>query len=503
MFSYSKFEHRYTKSIFKHIEPVSSVYRVFVNGEEVPVYTCRISAYPFNGWAGSHQRDVQQAEAASYVNLVSDEPLRIEVVSARPYKRIMVKPYSKGVKAEEKEGRISFTLRENGQYVLELDSYHHCLYIFNGRPIACRDVQNTAHYFGPGIHFAGKIVMKSGEKMYVDKDALVYGCVFAENAENIEIYGNGILDDSGEERVSLQCYEDYTNGNLKFYDCKNLKIRGVGMKNSAIWCVNVFHCENVEIDGISVFGQWRYNTDGIDIVNSQNVHVKNSFVHSFDDTIVIKGIDRYCDTDNKHILVENCVLWCDWGRACEIGLETSCNEYSDIVFRNCDIVRAGDFACDVQNGDWAEVHDVLFENINVEYNRFDTPSVMQTGENQKYDAKDKVAVPILFSVVNPRFRELYYDSLFKNLDEPMPVPTGTGYRQACCHDITLRNVNVYYDEDIPRTDGKYSVPILVREYVEGVHFYNLKVENVKINGRKLTGENAVFMDDAERLVEIK
>ena len=226
-------------------------------------------------------------------------------------------------------------------------------------------------------------------------------------------------------------------------------------------------------------------------------------MHSFDDTIVIKGIDRYCDTDNKHILVENCVLWCDWGRACEIGLETSCNEYSDIVFRNCDIVRAGDFACDVQNGDWAEVHDVLFENINVEYNRFDTPSVMQTGENQKYDAKDKVAVPILFAVVNPRFRELYYDSLFKNLDEPMPVPTGTGYRQACCHDITLRNVNVYYDEDIPRTDGKYSVPILVREYVEGVHFYNLKVENVKINGRKLTGENAVFMYDAERLVEIK
>ncbi len=501
MFSFSKFEHKYDKSVFNHVELLSEDYKVFVNGIEVPVYTCRISKYPFNGWGGRHQRDICQSEEASYVNLVSDEEIKVEVVASNQYKRVMVKPYSKGIRTEEKEGKICFTLKENGKYVLELDSYHHCLYIFNGKPIVCENKEDVTYYFGPGIYFAGKIKMKSGEKMYIDKDALVYGCVYADNAENIEIFGNGILDDGSEERVSIQCYEDYTNGNVKFYDCKNLKIRGVGMKNSAIWCVNLFHCFDVEIDGISVFGQWRYNTDGIDIVNCQRIEIKNSFVHSFDDTITVKGIDRYRDTDNKHIHIENCVLWCDWGRTCEIGLETSCNEYSDISFRNCDILRAGTVACDIQNGDYAEVHDILFEDIRVEYNSFDTEEIMQTSEDMKYEAENIVKIPFIFFIINHRFREMYTD-LFKG-EGPVPYPENTGYQQACCHDITLRNVNIYYDEGVPKRDnGQYDVRIALLERVKDVHFYNIVAENICVNGTRLTREDINLSADRPESIKI-
>ncbi len=488
MFSFSKFEHKYDKSVFNHVELLSEDYKVFVNGTEVPVYTCRISAYPLNCMWRGHQRDICQSEEASYVNLVSDEEIRVEVVASNQYERVMVKPYSKGIRTEEKEGKICFTLKENGQYVLELDSYHHCLYIFNGKPIVCEDKAKVAHYFGPGIYFAGKIKMKSGEKMYIDKDALVYGCVYAENADDIEIFGNGILDDGSEERVSGQCYEDFTNGNVKFYDCKNLKIRGVGMKNSAIWCVNLFHCFDVEIDGISVFGQWRYNTDGIDIVNCQRIEIKNSFIHSFDDTITIKGIDRYCDTDNKHIHIENCVLWCDWGKTCEVGIETGCNLYCDIAFRNCDVLRAGNTACDIQNGDWAEIYDVVFEDIRVEYNAFDTPEVYQMTDDMQYEAKNQIAVPNLVSISNHRYREtvpvfcLYTDT----------APKGTPYKQTCCHDVTVRNICVYYDERIPKTDNKFSVPIVIRECTDGEPYYNISVKDVTVNGVKLTRENSVL-----------
>ena len=148
MFSASEFTHHYTKSVFKYTEPISGDYKVYVNGREIPVYTCRISAYPFNRvWPG-FQRPVNQSELASFVNIVSDEELKIEVVVNKAYENIYLKPYSKGIVPEIVEERVCFTLKEHGQFVLEADDYHHCLYIFNSKPITCEDPASVTHYFG-------------------------------------------------------------------------------------------------------------------------------------------------------------------------------------------------------------------------------------------------------------------------------------------------------------------------------------------------------------------
>lgn len=82
------------------------------------------------------QRPFEQSEGASFVNIVSDEELNIEVAVNYEYKKAFVKPYSKDVECKNENGRVSFKIAENGQYVLECDSYHRCLYIFNSKPIA-------------------------------------------------------------------------------------------------------------------------------------------------------------------------------------------------------------------------------------------------------------------------------------------------------------------------------------------------------------------------------
>ena len=93
----------------------SAAYRVWLNGTEVPVYTCRISAYPFNTWWPGHQRPLAQSEVVSFVNLVSDEPVSLEVEPlAGKYEKIMLKPYSKGVKVAKRGEKIAFSLAENG-----------------------------------------------------------------------------------------------------------------------------------------------------------------------------------------------------------------------------------------------------------------------------------------------------------------------------------------------------------------------------------------------------
>ena len=463
--------------------PLSKDFKVFAEGKEIPVYTCRISAHPFNTWWPGHQRPLDQSETVSYVNLISDEKIDIEVepLTKTAYERLMLKPYAKGVKAEVEDGKICFTLCENGGYVLELDDYHGLLYIFNNKPVSCDTPEEVTHYFGKGVHDAGKITLNSGDSVYVDKDALVYGCVFAEGAENIRIFGNGIFDDSREERLSERCYDKETNGNLKLYDCKSVRIEGVGFADSAIWCINIFHCLDVEIDGINVFGQWRYNTDGIDIVNSRRITVKNSFVHSFDDSITIKGIDKYSFESNSDILVENCVLWCDWGRTLEIGLETECREYKDIAFRNCHVLRGGCVACDIQNGDRAEVHHVTFENISVELESFYTPEKLQENDGSVYDRQNETALARVFNVSNKRFREAYS---FLGLEDGEKSDNGKSF-YASVHDITVKNVAVYSDEKILEKYGTKCVRIKVENIIPTTEYKNISVESVTLNGKPL------------------
>lgn len=483
MISYSKFTHKNEIPEYSYVRPLSKEYKVLVNGEEAPVYTCRISKFPFNTiWPG-HQRTLDQTDEVSFVNIVSDEEVNIEVIANIEHKRVLIKPYSKNVKFEEKNGKISFTLKENGGYVLECDSYHHALYIFNSKPIPAPKKEDVTYYFDAGIHFPGKITLKSNESVYVDKDALVYGCIYAEKADNIKIFGNGILDDSHEERTGNYCYENYTNGNIKFYECNNIEIKGVGITNSAIWCLNAFACTNVHIDDIKIFGQWRYNTDGIDIVNCQNVFIKNSFVHSFDDTITIKGIDRYCYIDNVNIHIDNCVLWCDWGNCCEIGIETLCREYKDISFRNCDIVRGGCVAMDISNGECAEVHDITFENINVEYNSFDTREVYQSSDDMKYDAQDICAIPVLVYFKNNIWRT-------KKMINEWGLPASKdnvnleGIKPRHVRDIKVENINVYYDEGVPLLDGKPNICIVVKNQEGTEEFENISIKNIYVNGKK-------------------
>lgn len=492
MFSYARYTHKPPMLISSHTEPLSNDFRLFLFGEEVPVYVCNISKYPFNRvWPGK-QRDFDQTEMASFVSLVSDGRAEIEVVTSRPYQKIHIKPYSKNVGYTIEDNKIRFTLPDNGTYVLWLDTYHRPLYIINSKPIAPPKKSEVTYYFGAGVHFPGKITLKDNDSVYIDKDALVFGGFFAENAKNIKIFGGGLIDGGYEERVTSSCYSPYTNGHFKFYDCQSISIEGIIMRNSAIWCVNVFHCQDVSIDGIKVIGQWRYNTDGIDIVNSKRISIRNSFIHSFDDTISIKGIDRYALTDNEDITVEDCTLWCDWGKACEIGVETACRRYSRIAFRRCDILRGGNTALDVNNGDCAEIDHVVFEDINVDYNACDTVEVYQARDDMVYNAIDTVMIPHLIWIGNRNFRR---DESISMRNVPPGKSVGldlTGIRQAMNHDIAVRNINVYYDEKIPKRDGKYNLPICIKSIYPDIIHENILISNIRVNGKVLKESDALL-----------
>ena len=167
-----------------------------------------------------------------------------------------------------------------------------------------------------------------------------------------------------------------------------MKIDGVILRDPDVWCLSAFGCRNLEISDVKLVGLWRYNADGIDICNSQDVVVRNSFVRSFDDAIVLKGLnwgkEGFQDRPVRNVRVHDMVLWCDWGRAIEIGAETSAPEIADVPFRDCDIIRTTHIAMDIQCGDRAVVHDVRYENIRMETDDVCPSPRMQGSRDERY-----------------------------------------------------------------------------------------------------------------------
>jgi hypothetical protein len=102
------------------------------------------------------------------------------------------------------------------------------------------------------------------------------------------------------------------------------------------------------------------------------------FLRNFDDVIALKGLKGYDWRNVENIMVQGCVLWCDWGRALEIGSETCADEFRNIIFSDCDIIHTSHTAIDLQNGD----RGILFEDMRVEYNKYAIPYLFLESDDE-------------------------------------------------------------------------------------------------------------------------
>ncbi|MBR5757110.1 MAG: hypothetical protein IKX88_00750 [Thermoguttaceae bacterium] len=370
-------------------EAVYPDFEVRIDGVEAPVWQCRVSAIPFNRvWPG-YQRGLDQTELAGFVTWETDAPTTEIVVrttrDADALKSVVVRPLSLGIRpkidAEKKE--IAFTIPGTTPTVLELGDFHNCLHLLPFPIYKRPDNLNAPNlrYFGPGVHHEGLIEVKSGDEIFVDAGAVVYGGVRGRDVENVKISGPGIIDAGPYERGTI-------NGIFRFINSKNVQIDGIVQRDPDVWSTTLLHCDDVAIRNTKLVGLWRYNADGIDVCNSERVLVENSFLRTFDDSLVVKGLEKGTEGPQKpckDLTFRNNVVWCDWGRALELGAETCAPEFRNIRFENIDVIRATHIAMDIQHGDRAKIRDVTFENIRVEFDDKIPAPIYQSSDDQVYN----------------------------------------------------------------------------------------------------------------------
>lgn len=462
-------------------ETLSNLYEFSINGQAVPLHEAFVSAVPFNRrWPG-HQRSFEQAEPVAYSSFAIDEPVKIIVKPLRAFAEAIVRPLSKGIVSKVEDDTITFTISAAGGYTLELDGYHNALHIF-ADPIKTYNVDlndENVLYFGAGLHEAGIITLKSNQTLFVDEGAVLYATINAENADNIKILGRGIINNSKNKETILFELDKLGDGTMdvcnskrshtiQITNCKNIEIDGITIHDSLVYNIALFGCEDVLIDNVKIIGCWRYNSDGIDLHNCSRCIIKNCFVRTYDDSICIKGHDglpQICgDT-----LVENCVVWCDWGKSLEIGAETRAEEIKNVTFRNCDLIRNSFAAMDIYNVDYGDVHDIVFENIRVEYDPVCQPPRLQHNDEECYPVEpDSSFMPWLMNAEIVKHME--YSEGFS--------------RRGRNHDIIFRNINVLSDRMPPSRFSGYDDEHLTE---------NVKIIDLSQNGKKLTSLNEALV----------
>lgn len=456
---------KYHSPQYDYYDGFSTDYEVKINGKVCPVRSCRVSKDRFNTiWPG-HQRDIAQSEWASFISFFGDEEVTLEVKCNLPFENIYVRPLSKGIETQIVDDTVIFTLKQNGNFVLETDDSRGALHIFYSKNKELPKPGDVTYYFGPGIHKPLLLNLKNNDSVFIHPEAVVFTTVYASDVNNIHIFGGGVLNNSCQERVDDSCYGDFPIGNIRMSKSSNINIADVILIDSANWICAIFDCKNIEIDNIKIVGQWRYNNDGIDITNTCNVLIKNSFIRSFDDSICVKALNKFDVCENIH--VENCVCWCDWGKTLELGLETSANEYRNITFKNCDLIHNATAAMAISNGNHAEIHDICYENINVEFQSSTRKQIYQNNDEMVYVDDGKTDMAALIRLDNTLFSASYPEYNLSN--------EKYGYT----HDIKFKNINVYSDIK----DKKIKLHLV--SISEDATVKNVYIDNVSVNGKNI------------------
>ncbi len=328
--------------------------RVWLDGEEVKtVYETAVCHERF--WTAEPKLSTTPVAIANH-----ESPVRVEVeFIGREAVSAAVRPLSLGIEPAVEAGRVYFMMTEPANVTVEINGeVQGALHLFvHGEDTGKPDPESSkVRYFGPGEHRDQMITVKNGETIYLDDGCVLYGQIYCGLGKNFTIAGHGVLCGSIYDR-----YRD-TLVPVNLSNCSNFTIRDITILDPSAWTVNLFKCKNAVIDNVKIISA-RSNSDGFTFQNCENILVKNSFVRSWDDSLVVKGYNG----DVHGITFENCTIWTDLAQSCEIGYETRAKVIDDIVFRDITVLHAFHKpVISIHNSDQAAVRNVLFENIVVE-----------------------------------------------------------------------------------------------------------------------------------------
>ena len=247
--------------------------------------------------------------------------------------------------------------------------------------------------FTPGNWVTGTIYVKDGVTLHLEQGATLLGSlnpwdyvkdsyvgwtsmIFSIKQKNVGITGGGTIDGRGfivanrmVEYIHRGLFTDplkldrpnETNRpeNIYFRECDGVTIKDVFLKDPGSWNQTYDQCHNVYVEGITVDSKSYWNNDGIDIVDCEDVIIRNCYIDAADDVYCFKSHshEHMC----KNVLLENCV-----GRSSANGVKfgtVSKGGFKNFTIRNITMFDTYRSAVTFAAVDGAEIENIVVDGL--------------------------------------------------------------------------------------------------------------------------------------------
>ncbi len=375
----------------------ASTYDVSVNGKKLDIYKALSPKFPggeyyFCYFDFEGEVDVKVKSTIQFTKRVSYICTPEQIAAAdKIYVGELFPDIFKNVKKEKY--KMSFTADKPFKAIVIRTEREMPLVIF-GNPIekdAPKAGDKNVVYFGPGVHYLDKTIsLESNQTLYIAGGAVVKSDI-STLGDNITIRGRGIISVDNKARYSGSC--------VTFNNGKNLKVEGVIIKDPTGWTLVFRNCEHVVIDNVKICSGRMLNDDAIDLCNTSNVKITDTFARAEDDIIAMKGhyksgerigLKLVKDLESRHnnlpcnnIVIDNCIFWTDSANTFRIGYECYAPEFKGLKCTNLYVPFYSDrpskfedywvraiFLFQVNAG--VTMSDMHFENVVVRSNGSDT-----------------------------------------------------------------------------------------------------------------------------------
>lgn len=225
-------------------------------------------------------------------------------------------------------------------------------------------------YIEAGIHYVTDCLWRlpSHTRIYLEGGAVLKGALVCEHAEDIHIYGRGMIELANFERFNG------VNG-LRLSHSRNVTVENLMFVNPPHYTIFLGDSEDVVIRNVKSFSCEGWS-DGIDMMSCRNILVDGGFLRTSDDCIAIYGSRWDNRGDSRNITVRNLSVWADVAHPLMIGTHGAHEEdgdvIEDILFENIDILEHHEYqagylgAMAINAGDKNVVRNVTYRNIRIE-----------------------------------------------------------------------------------------------------------------------------------------